>query len=79
MVTVPAEQFTGTDPQELEAVTAPPNPPLAIPAQVGRLKGLQPRLMVLFVQLVKTGVGDAGADTVKVALQVVVKGAQLLE
>ena len=78
MVMDPAEQVTGTDPQELEAVTAPPKPPEAIPAQEGRLLGLQPRLMVLFVQLANTGVGDAGADTVKVALQVVVKGAQLL-
>lgn len=78
MVMEPALQLTGTDPQELEAVTAPPKPPPAMPAQVGRLNGLQPRLTVLFVQFANTGVGDAGADTVKVALQVVVKGAQLL-
>jgi hypothetical protein len=61
----PAVQVTGTEPQELEAVTAPPKPPLAMPVQEGKLAGLQPRLTVL-LQLAKTGVGDDGAVTVKV-------------
>ncbi len=78
MVMEPALQFTGTVPHELEAVTAPPKPPPAIPAQEGRVAGLQPRLTVLLVQFANTGVGDAGADTVKVALQVEIKGAQVL-
>lgn len=63
----PAVQVTGTEPQELEAVTAPPNPPLAMAVQEGKVFGLQPRLTVLLVQLEKTGVGDDGAVTVKVA------------
>jgi hypothetical protein len=67
MVMGPAIQFTGTVPHELEAVTAPPKPPLAMAVQLGRLKGLQPRLTVLLVQFANTGVGDAGADTTKVA------------
>ena len=66
VVMVLAEQLTGTVPQELEAVTAPPKPPLAMPSHEGKLAGLQPRLIVL-LQLAKTGVGDAGAVTVKVA------------
>jgi hypothetical protein len=67
MVMEPAEQVTGTVPQELEAVTAPPKPPPAMPAQEGSVFGLQPRLTVLLVQFANTGVGDAGACTVKVA------------
>jgi hypothetical protein len=78
MVMEPALQFTGTAPQELEAVTAPPKPPPAIPAQEGREAGLQPRLTVLLVQLAKTGVGFVGGDTVKVAWQVDVSGVQVL-
>ena len=67
MAIVPALQFTVTDPQEFEAVTAPPKFPPAIPTQVGSVFGLQPRLMVLFVQLAKTGVGEVGGNTVNVA------------
>lgn len=78
MVMEPALQFTVTAPQELEAVTAPPKAPAAIAAQEGREAGLQPRLTVLLVQLAKTGVGLAGADTVKVAWQVDVSGVQVL-
>lgn len=74
----PALQVTGTEPQELDAVTLPPNPPEAIAVQDGRFNGLQPRETVLLVQLLKTGVGDAVAVTVKVAWQVVVKGVQVL-
>lgn len=77
-VMAPAVQLTGTVPQELEAVTVPPNPPPAMAVQEGKEPGLQPRLTVLLVQLEKTGVGDAGAVTVNVAWQVVVKGAQVL-
>ena len=72
-MTLPAEQLTGTEPQLLDAVTAPPNPPLAIAVQEGRLKGLHPRLAVL-LQLAKTGVGFDGGETVKVAWQVVING-----
>ena len=74
----PAVQVTGTEPQELDAVTAPPNPPPAMPVQEGKLKGLQPRLTVLLVQLAKTGVAEVGVATVKVAWQVVVSGSQVL-
>ncbi len=63
---VPAEQDTGTEPQLLDAVTAPPNPPLDIPVQEGKLAGLQPRLTVL-LQFVNVGVGVEVAETVKVA------------
>ncbi len=78
IVIVPALHVTGTDPQELEAVTGPPNPPAAMPAQLGRLNGLQPSVTVLLRQFAKTGVGDAGAVTVNVAWQVVINGSQLL-
>lgn len=76
IVISPAVQVTGTEPQELEAVTAPPNPPPAMVAQVGKVFGLQPRLTVLFEQLEK--VGAAVAVTAKVAWQVVVSGGQVL-
>ena len=78
MVMEPALQVTGTVPQVFEAVTAPPKAPAAIAAQEGRAPGLQPRSTVLLVQLAKTGVGFVGADTVKVAWQVDVSGAQVL-
>ena len=78
IVILPALQVTGTEPQVFEAVTAPPKAPPVMPAQEGSVFGLQPRLTVLLVQLANTGVGDAGAATTKVALQVVVNGAQLL-
>ena len=78
MVIEPALQVTGTAPQELEAVTVPPKMPAAIAAQEGRPPGLQPRSTVLLVQLAKTGVGLAGAVTVKVAWQVEISGAQVL-
>ena len=45
--------------------------------QVGRVEGLQPRFMVL-LQLKKVGVGIDVAETVNVAWQVVVNGAQVL-
>ena len=76
IVIPPSVQVTGTEPQELEAVTAPPNPAAAMVAQVGKLAGLQPRLMVLFEQLEK--VGAAVAVTVKVVWQEVISGAQVL-
>lgn len=78
MSIAPAVQVTGMAPQELDAVTGPPKPPLAMLLQDGRLDGLQPRLTVLLVQLAKTGVGDGVAFTVKVAWQAVVKGSQVL-
>ncbi len=77
IVTLPAEQLTGTEPQLFEAVTVPPKLPLAMEVQEGRLKGLHPRLKVL-LQLAKVGVGFDGAETVKVAWHVEVNGAQVL-
>ena len=74
---VPAEQDTGTEPQLLDAVTAPPNPPLDIAVQEGKLAGLQPRLNVLS-QFAKDGVGVVVGETVKLAWQKVVNGAQVL-
>lgn len=76
-VILPAEQLTGTEPQLFEAVTAPPKLPLAMPVQEGRLPGLQPRFMVLS-QFVNDGVGVVVGETVKLAWQKVVNGAQLL-
>jgi hypothetical protein len=78
-VIAPALQVTGTLPQELEAVTGPPNPPAAMAVQLGKLNGLQPRVTVLLRQFANTGaVGGAAAVTTKVAWQVVVKGSQVL-
>ena len=77
MVILPAEQVTGTEPQLLDAVTAPPKLPLAMSVQVGWLPGLQPRLKVL-PQFAKDGVGVVVGETVKLAWQKVVNGAQVL-